>query len=122
MTFTPGAPGAPGKKGGAAAAVASAVGGIAGTFALAFGGLLGVTGVFTGVSRAMVVHHKKKAGHVCYLCEGRKYVECRTCSGKKAIDWQPIAGAKVARICVCPTCGGKTGLQKCLNCVGLGYA
>ena len=47
-------------------------------------------------------------GHVCYLCEGRKYVLCRTCSGKRAIDWQPIAGAAIHRVCVCPTCGGKT--------------
>jgi len=59
---------------------------------------------------------------VCYLCEGRKYVVCRTCSGKKAIQWQPLAGALVSRLCVCPPCGGKTGLQKCNNCVGLGYA
>lgn len=26
------------------------------------------------MSRALVVRQKKSAGHVCYLCEGRKYV------------------------------------------------
>ena len=55
-------------------------------------------------------------------CEGRKYVPCRTCDGKRAIEWQPLARPNIQRLCVCPTCGGDTGLQKCNNCIGLGYA
>lgn len=106
----------------AAVAAAKAVGGVAGVFGTAFGSLAALTGIFTGVSRHLVVRRKKAAGHVCYLCEGRKYVVCKTCAGKKAIAWQPLAGASMQRLCVCPTCGGKTGLQKCNNCVGLGYA
>ena len=42
--------------------------------------------------------------------------------GDKAIEWQPLANPGMRRLCACPTCGGKTGLQKCNNCVGLGYA
>ena len=70
----------------------------------------------------MVVRQKRAAGHVCAHCEGRKFVVCRTCNGAKASDWQPLDNAAVRRICACPTCGGKTGLQKCPNCVGLGFA
>ena len=106
----------------AAVAAAKAVGGIAGTFGVAFGSLAALTGVFTGVSRQLVIRQKKAAGHVCYQCEGRKYVVCMTCAGKRAIEWQPLPGPAMRRLCVCPTCAGKTGLQKCPNCVGLGYA
>ena len=108
------------KKPGAAAA--KALGGVAATFGMAFGGLAVITGVCTGVSRSLVVRQKRSAGHVCVACEGRKYVPCRTCDGKRAIEWQPLARPNIQRLCVCPTCGGDTGLQKCNNCIGLGYA
>jgi DnaJ-class molecular chaperone len=104
------------------AAAAKALGGVAATFGAAFGGLTLITGVFTGVSRSLVVRQKRLAGHVCATCEGRKYVPCATCRGKLAIEWQPLERAAVRRLCACPTCGGKTGLQRCNNCVGLGYA
>ena len=111
-----------GRKRGPGAAAAKALGGVAATFGMVFGGLAVVTGVATGFSRSMVVRQKRMAGHVCAQCEGRKFVVCRTCNGAKAIDWQPLDNAAVKRICACPTCGGKTGLQKCSNCVGLGFA
>ena len=99
-----------------------AVGGVVATFAGAFGGLAAVTAIATGVSRKVVVSRLRASGAVCYLCQGRKFVTCRTCGGDKAIEWQPLANPGVRRLCACPTCGGKTGLQKCNNCVGLGYA
>jgi len=92
------------------------------TFAGAFGGLAAITALATGVSRKIVVSRLRANGQVCYLCEGRKFVTCRTCAGDKAIEWQPLANPGMRRLCACPTCGGKTGLQKCNNCVGLGYA
>lgn len=108
------------KKPGAAAA--KALGGVAATFGMAFGGLAVITGVFTGVSRSLVVRQKRNAGHVCAVCDGRKFVTCRTCDGRRAIPWQPLAAPQIKRLCVCPTCGGENGLQRCSNCVGLGWA
>lgn len=108
------------KKPGAAAA--KALGGVAATFGMAFGGLAVITGVFTGVSRSLVVRQKRNAGHVCAVCDGRKFVTCRTCDGRRAIPWQPLAVPQIKRLCVCPTCGGENGLQRCSNCVGLGWA
>ena len=112
----------PAAKQAAAKAAAKALGGVGVTLGVAFGGLTALTALATAASRAVVVARKRSAGHVCPRCDGRKYHECSTCRGRRGIGWQPLKGPTMRRLCVCPTCGGKTGLQKCSNCVGQGFA
>ena len=87
-------------------------------FAGAFGGLAAITALATGVSRKIVVSRLRANGQVCYLCEGRKFVTCRTCGEDKAIEWQPLANPGMRRLCACPTCGGKRGCRSATTASG----
>lgn len=91
-----------------------------GTVATASIVLVGSSAMFNVVGRKYVSMNKKRNGQKCELCVGMRYVECGTCKGYGACEWQPINGALMERVCLCPTCSG-TKMQKCIRCIGVGF-
>ncbi|KAG0626126.1 hypothetical protein M758_2G104200 [Ceratodon purpureus] len=77
--------------------------------------------VSLGVLSTVVERQRKKTAPQCACCKGRGFTECRLCKGESTIEWSPLYDPVVPRRCLCPTCDGNK-VQKCLNCVGKGYA
>lgn len=73
----------------------------------------------SAVSRALVARERLRRNARCETCAGGKFIVCRTCRGRRGLDWQPMKEATERRVCLCPTCEG-TGMQKCINCLGVG--
>ena len=91
-----------------------------GTIATASLVLVGSSAAFNIVGKQLVKTNKKQRGKKCDLCDGLRFISCGTCKGRGALEWQPIRGAEMERVCLCPTCSG-TKMSKCLRCVGVGY-
>ncbi|CAK9133983.1 unnamed protein product [Ilex paraguariensis] len=87
--------------------------------AVLLGGIFAVSVVSsTAVQYAALV--KKQKGMKCDVCKGIGYYKCKLCNGNSTIQWSPLYDPVVINPCLCPTCDGNK-VQKCLNCLGLGY-
>ncbi|CAM6095555.1 unnamed protein product [Calypogeia fissa] len=92
--------------------------------AVVVGGIFGLSMVSSVAIRGvqMVAEAKKKAtAPPCRVCSGKGFIPCQLCQGKSVIYWSPLYDPVVPRPCLCPTCDGNR-VQRCLNCIGRGYA
>ncbi|XP_031474535.1 uncharacterized protein LOC116246807 [Nymphaea colorata] len=64
---------------------------------------------------------KRKIATRCEACNGSGFYPCKLCKGKSTIEWSPLFDPVVINPCLCPTCEGNK-VQRCLNCLGKGYA
>ncbi|CAL9201305.1 unnamed protein product [Musa hybrid cultivar] len=64
---------------------------------------------------------RKKVALPCSACKGKGFYGCKLCNGKSTIEWSPLYDPIVINSCLCPTCEGNR-IQRCLNCLGKGYA
>ncbi|KAF8676045.1 hypothetical protein HU200_047549 [Digitaria exilis] len=71
--------------------------------------------------RALSDANQRKFATPCGACEGKGTYPCRLCRGSATIDWSPGHDPVFINPCLCPTCDG-TRVQRCLNCLGKGYA
>lgn len=88
------------------------------------GGFLGLSFVSSFAIqglRAVTEAKRKKTAPPCAVCKGRGVMECKLCRGNANIEWSPLYDPVVTKPCVCPTCEGNR-VQRCLNCLGKGYA
>ncbi|CAO2176740.1 unnamed protein product [Urochloa humidicola] len=71
--------------------------------------------------RALSEANQRKFAMPCGACEGKGTYACRLCRGSATIEWSPMHDPVFVNPCLCPTCDG-TRVQRCLNCLGKGYA
>ncbi|KAI4335766.1 hypothetical protein L6164_014377 [Bauhinia variegata] len=64
---------------------------------------------------------RQKIALPCMVCRGKGFYICKLCKGNAAIEWSPLYDPVAMNPCVCPTCEGNR-VQRCLNCLGKGYA
>uniref|UniRef100_A0A1D1YJ37 Chaperone protein DnaJ n=1 Tax=Anthurium amnicola TaxID=1678845 RepID=A0A1D1YJ37_9ARAE len=64
---------------------------------------------------------RRKSGLLCGVCKGKGFYACKLCRGSSTIQWSPLYDPVAINPCLCPTCDGKK-IQRCLNCLGKGYA
>ncbi|CAL9079567.1 unnamed protein product [Musa textilis] len=64
---------------------------------------------------------RKKVALPCSACKGKGFYGCKLCNGKSTIEWSPLYDPIVINPCLCPTCEGNR-IQRCLNCLGKGFA
>ncbi|XP_020098302.1 uncharacterized protein LOC109717053 [Ananas comosus] len=64
---------------------------------------------------------RKKSALPCKVCQGKGFYPCKLCKGNSTIEWSPLYDPIVISKCLCPTCEGNR-VQRCLNCLGKGYA
>ncbi|KAI5000902.1 hypothetical protein ZWY2020_010861, partial [Hordeum vulgare] len=65
--------------------------------------------------------YQRKFAMQCGACEGKGTYRCRLCRGSSTVEWSPLYDPVFVNPCLCPTCDG-TRIQRCLNCLGKGYA
>ncbi|XP_044946071.1 uncharacterized protein LOC123395194 isoform X1 [Hordeum vulgare subsp. vulgare] len=65
--------------------------------------------------------NQRKFAMQCGACEGKGTYGCRLCRGSSTVEWSPLYDPVFVNPCICPTCDG-TRVQRCLNCLGKGYA
>ncbi|KAF8406965.1 hypothetical protein HHK36_006086 [Tetracentron sinense] len=71
--------------------------------------------------KAVVESKRKKFALPCGVCRGKGFYTCKLCKGNSTIEWSPLYDPIVINPCICPTCEGNR-VQRCLNCLGKGYA
>uniref|UniRef100_A0A0E0FPH8 Uncharacterized protein n=1 Tax=Oryza nivara TaxID=4536 RepID=A0A0E0FPH8_ORYNI len=71
--------------------------------------------------RSLSDANQRKFAAPCGACEGKGTYACRLCRGSSTIEWSPLHDPVFVNPCLCPTCDG-TRVQRCLNCLGKGYA
>ncbi|KAL5222896.1 hypothetical protein ABZP36_027609 [Zizania latifolia] len=71
--------------------------------------------------RSLSDANQRKFAAPCSSCEGKGTYACRLCRGSSTIEWSPLYDPVFVNPCLCPTCDG-TRVQRCLNCLGKGYA
>ncbi|RRT36135.1 hypothetical protein B296_00047645 [Ensete ventricosum] len=71
--------------------------------------------------RSLAEAKRKKVALPCAACKGKGFYGCKLCKGKSTIEWSPLYDPIVINPCLCPTCEGNR-IQRCLNCLGKGYA
>ncbi|KAF7037005.1 hypothetical protein CFC21_047489, partial [Triticum aestivum] len=64
---------------------------------------------------------QRKFAMQCGACEGKGTYGCRLCRGSATVEWSPLYDPVFVNPCLCPTCDA-TRVQRCLNCLGKGYA
>ncbi|KAJ4824575.1 hypothetical protein Tsubulata_044949 [Turnera subulata] len=91
--------------------------------AIVMGSLLAIniTSTITlGALRFVGERRQRKVALPCAACRGKGFYVCKLCKGNSTIPW-PLYDPVAVDRCLCPTCDGKR-VQRCLNCIGKGYA
>ncbi|GAA0153847.1 hypothetical protein Leryth_013264 [Lithospermum erythrorhizon] len=73
--------------------------------------------VVTTIEKKNMVKH----GKPCGICKGKGFYMCKLCKASGTIKWSPLHDPVAINPCRCPTCDGNF-IQRCLNCLGCGYA
>ncbi|KAI5648918.1 hypothetical protein M9H77_34923 [Catharanthus roseus] len=96
------------------------VGMLAKTTAVIAGGLIAASAVTAQIARRNAAKNWEKWERPCGVCKQKGFYRCKLCKGKGTIEWSPMYDPVHINPCLCPTCDGYK-VQKCLNCLGLGY-